>query len=150
MPATLAILSVVFVESIYSAAGVTDAASTPLHKVLSILVLIVVSALNGISTAVSTKLSGFFVVTKFVSILLIVIAALAVIVIQICHPERHNLGGRDWFARNWFANRDTVNSDGSVTKWDKVSSWDLLGHISTAASFLLLILKWSCADSLLS
>lgn len=132
MPATLAILSTVFVESIYSAKGVTDEAGTAVHKILSIVVLVVVSALNGVSTAVSTKLSGFFVGTKFVSIILIVIAALVVIGVQAQNPDRHDFGGHDWFVRPWFGNRDTKNADGSITHWDDMGSWELLGHISAA------------------
>jgi solute carrier family 7 (L-type amino acid transporter), member 9/15 len=132
MPATLAILSTVFVESIYSARGVTDEAGTAVHKILSIVILVVVSALNGVSTAVSTQLSGFFVGTKFVSIVLIVIAALVVIGVQASNPERHDFGGHDWYVRPWFSNRKIRNSDGTVTDWDKISSWELLGHISAA------------------
>jgi amino acid transporter len=40
MPATLAILSIVFVESIFSAAGVTDQAASILHKLLSVLIMV--------------------------------------------------------------------------------------------------------------
>lgn len=132
MPATLAILSVVFVESIYSAKGVTDEAGTMKHKLLSILVLVLTSALNCVSTAVSTKLSGFFVGTKFASIILIVVAGLVVIIVQASHPDWDGFGGHDWFIKPWFGNRKTVNGDGSVIDWDGMGSWELMGHISTA------------------
>ena len=132
MPATLAILSIVFVETIYSAAGVTDEGGSIVHKLLSILVLVIVSLANCVSTAFSTKLSSFFVGTKFTSIALIVVAGLVVIIVQTSNPDRKDFGGRDWFAKPWFGNRKTVNQDGSVTHWDGMGSWELLGHISTA------------------
>uniref|UniRef100_A0A8H7KC00 Amino acid permease/ SLC12A domain-containing protein n=1 Tax=Bionectria ochroleuca TaxID=29856 RepID=A0A8H7KC00_BIOOC len=132
MPATLAILSIVFVESIYSALGTTDQAGTLLHKLLAILVLLVVSLANCISTKTSTRLSGFFLGTKFSSIILIVAAGLAVIVLQVARPERKDIGGRDWYTKPWFGNRQTLNPDGSTTDWDQLNSWELLGHLSAA------------------
>ncbi|KAH8156376.1 hypothetical protein CIB48_g11874 [Xylaria polymorpha] len=132
MPATLAILSIVFVESIYSAAGVTDQAGRIEHKLLSILILVVVSVANSISTKTSTRLNSFFVVTKFATIAAIVVAGIVVVVIQATHPDREDVGGRDWFTKPWFGNRPTVNPDGSTTDWDQISEWELLGHYSTA------------------
>ncbi|KAI1735314.1 amino acid/polyamine transporter I [Xylaria scruposa] len=132
MPATLAILSIVFVESIYSAAGITDQADRIEHKLLSILILVVVSVANSISTKTSTRLNGFFVVTKFTTIAAVVIAGLVVVIIQATHPDREDIGGRDWFTKPWFGSRPTVNPDGSTTDWDAVSEWELLGHYSTA------------------
>ncbi|KAI1181707.1 amino acid/polyamine transporter I [Nemania serpens] len=132
MPATLAILSIVFVESIYSAAGVTDQADRVEHKLLSVLVLVVVSVANSVSTKTSTRLNGFFVVTKFATIAAVVLAGLVVVVVQAAHPDWEDVGGRDWFTRPWFGNRPTVNPDGSETDWDTMSQWELLGHYSTA------------------
>jgi amino acid transporter len=132
MPATLAILSIVFVESIYSVLGVTDEAGRLTHKLLSILVLVLVTLANSISTKASTRLSGFFLATKFASIILIVVAGIAVVVLQTSDPDRTDIGGRDWFTRPWFGTRKTVNQDGSTTDWDKMSSWDMLGHYSAA------------------
>ncbi|KAI1157325.1 amino acid/polyamine transporter I [Nemania serpens] len=132
MPATLAILSIVFVESIYSAAGITDQADRIEHKLLSILILVVISVANSISTKTSTRLNGFFVVTKFATIGAVVVAGLVVVIIQATHPDRDDVGGRDWFTKPWFGNRPTVNPDGSETDWDHLSQWELLGHYSTA------------------
>lgn len=55
MPATLAILSIVFVESIFSAAGVTDRAASVLHKLLSVLIMVVMNLANSISTKASSE-----------------------------------------------------------------------------------------------
>ncbi|KAM0335035.1 hypothetical protein ACHAQA_000069 [Verticillium albo-atrum] len=132
MPATLAILSIVFVESVYSAAGVTDEAGRIEHKLLSILVLVIMSGANTFSTKASTRLNGFFVVTKFLSIIVVVVAGLAVIILQATHPKRRDIGGRDWFDRPWFEYRESVNPDGSKTDWEGISRWELLGHYSAA------------------
>ncbi|KAI0204953.1 amino acid transporter [Astrocystis sublimbata] len=132
MPATLAILSIVFVESIYSAAGITDQADHLSHKLLSILILVLVSVANSFSTKTSTRLNGFFVVTKFATIAAVVIAGVGVVIAQATHPGRDVDGGDDWLRRNWFANRPTNNPDGSTTEWDRIGAWELLGHYSTA------------------
>jgi amino acid transporter len=131
MPATLAILSIVFVESIFSTAGVTDQAGSIEHKLLSVAVLVVVNGVNGISTKASTRLNNVFVITKFASIAALVAAGIAVVVIQAGSPVR-DIGGRDWYTKHWFHFRNTKNIDGSVTHWDKLSEWELLGHLSAA------------------
>ncbi|KAK9426142.1 hypothetical protein SUNI508_12596 [Seiridium unicorne] len=131
MPATLAILSIVFVESIFSAMGVTDQADSVEHKLLSILILIVMNVANSISTKASTRLNNFFVLTKFVSIAGIVIAGIVVVALQVSDPER-DIGGRDWYKKSWFGYRSTVNPDGDKTDWTRLSQWELLGHYSAA------------------
>lgn len=131
MPATLAILSIVFVESIFSAAGVTDQAGSIGHKLLSILVLVAVSLANSISTKVSTRLNGFFVTTKFVAIAGIVIAGLVVMILQLSGANR-DAGPRDWHTRPWFGFRDTVTPDGSLIDWSQLHAWEFVGHYSTA------------------
>ncbi|KAK3989940.1 amino acid permease-domain-containing protein [Cladorrhinum sp. PSN332] len=131
MPATLAILSIVFIESIYSAAGVTGESDNISHKLLSILVLTLISVANCISTKASTRLNNFFVATKFVTIALIVLAGVVVVILQLADPNRE-VGGGDWRRKGWFGYRDSVNPDGSVTHWDGLSQWELFGHFSAA------------------
>ncbi|PLB51988.1 amino acid transporter [Aspergillus steynii IBT 23096] len=131
MPATLAILSIVFVESIFSAAGVTDQAGSIGHKLLSILVLVAVSVANSISTKVSTRLNGFFVTTKFVAIAGIVIAGLVVVILQVSGINR-DAGPRDWHTKPWFGFRDTITPDGSLIDWSQLHGWEILGHYSAA------------------
>lgn len=131
MPATLAILSIVFVESIYTAAGITDQASAPSHKALSVLVLVLITLANSLSTKASTRLNNFFVVSKFVTIAAVAMAGLAVVITHLVNPERE-VGGRDWHERSWFGYRKTVNSDGSETDWEDLGQWEILGHLSAA------------------
>ncbi|KAI1087566.1 amino acid transporter [Rostrohypoxylon terebratum] len=131
MPATLAILSIVFVESIYSSLGVTDQAGRIEHKLFSILLLVVISIANSISTKASTRLNNFFVVTKFVTIAAIVIAGIIVAVLQTTDPEM-DIGGRDWFKKSWFGDRVVTNPDGTKTDWTQLGEWEILGHYSAA------------------
>lgn len=131
MPATVAILAIVFIESIFSAVGVTDQAGSIKHKLLSILVLVIINAANSISTKASTRLNNFFVVTKFVAIFAVVLAGIVVVILQISDRDR-DIGGGDWIKKSWFKPRKTVNRDGSETDWTKMSEWELLGHYSAA------------------
>lgn len=131
MPATLAILSIVFVESIFSAAGVTDQAANVSHKLLSVLIMVVMNLANSVSTKASTRLNNFFVTVKFVSIFGVVLAGVVVLIISLANPDS-DVGGGDWRKKNWFDSRDTVAPDGSTTHWQDVSTWQLLGHFSAA------------------
>ncbi|ERS98680.1 hypothetical protein HMPREF1624_05467 [Sporothrix schenckii ATCC 58251] len=137
MPATLAILSIVFVESLATAttgaSGNGVDGQSLVHKLLSIAVLAAVSLANSISTRVSARLNNFFVGTKFVAIGAVVVAALAVAIVQTTSskPGESLPGGHDWTS-NWFAYRTTLNPDGSLTDWTQLSSWALLGHVSAA------------------
>ena len=130
MPATLAILSIVFVETIFSAIGVTDRADRIEHKLLSVLILLIISAANSISTKASTRLNNLFVTTKFLSILGVVIAGIVVVFIQLSNPNREDIGGRDWYRKSWFRFRETLNPDGSKTDWRKLTLWETFGHYS--------------------
>lgn len=131
MPATLAILSIVFVESIFSAAGITDQAGSIEHKLLSILILVVMSVANSISTKASTRLNKFFVMTKFVTILGVVVAGIVVVILQVSNPNR-DVGGRDWFTKPWFGFRKSVTPDGTEIDWRELGEWEMLGHYSAA------------------
>jgi len=131
MPATLAILSLVFIESIFSAAGVTDQAEKIEHKLLSILVLVFISGANSISTKASTRLNNFFVGTKFLSIFGVVLAGIVVVIIGTTHTDR-DVGGRDWLTKPWFGYRDSIAPDGTKIRWGDLSQWEILGHYSAA------------------
>ncbi|KAK7749636.1 hypothetical protein SLS53_000214 [Cytospora paraplurivora] len=131
MPATLAILGIVFVESIFSAAGVTDQAASVSHKLLSALIMVIMNLANSISTKASTRLNNFFVTTKFISVFGVVLAGLIVLIIQLANHDS-KVGGGDWATKSWFADRDSLTPDGTVTHWPDVSTWELLGHFSAA------------------
>jgi len=134
MPATLAILSIVFVESIYSSLGVNNPAPPITHKLLSVLVLAFITTLNSISTKTSTRLSSFFVAIKFLTILLLIIAGLAVVIIFTVGGGK-DYGGHDWHTKGWFApRRDTTRPDGTPGQfdWTKVTTWESLGFYSAA------------------
>lgn len=126
MPATLAILSIVFIESIFTARGVTDQAGAISHKLLSVVVIIIINAANGISTKASTRLNNFFVGTKFLSILGVVVAGVVVVILTNSSPEKH-VGGGDWNTKPWFRYRSTDDVD-----WAGLSQWEIMGHYSAA------------------
>ncbi|CAN9205314.1 unnamed protein product [Alternaria alternata] len=130
MPATLAILSIVFVESIYSSLGVNEPDPPITHKLLSLLVLVCVTTLNSISTKTSTRLSSFFVAIKLLTISLLIISGLVVVFVFV--GKSKDLGGHDWHQNSWFSPRDTVLPDGSRFDWTKVTTWESLGFYSTA------------------
>lgn len=129
MPATLAILAIVFVESIYSAAGVVGQEANIAHKLLSVAVIVIISLANSISTKASTRLNGFFVYTKFFTIAFIVLSAVAAIIIFLFAEKDDQL---EWHKENWFAPRDSSNPDGSITHWEGLGAWETLGHLSAA------------------
>ncbi|PYI09567.1 amino acid transporter [Aspergillus sclerotiicarbonarius CBS 121057] len=131
MPATLAILSIVFVESLFSAAGVTDQAGSLSHKLLSILVLLAIGVANSISTKVSTRLNGFSVTTKFLAIAGIVIAGLVVVILQVSGINR-DAGPKDWLNYSWFGSRNTWTPDGREIDWSSIGGWESLGYYSAA------------------
>ncbi|KAK5658956.1 hypothetical protein OQA88_1774 [Cercophora sp. LCS_1] len=131
MPATLAILSIVFVESIYSAAGVTGQESNIVHKLLSVGILVLISLANSISTKASTQLNNFFVVTKFVTIAAVVLVAFSAILVHLLGKDGDG-EPLDWWRKPWFGDRDSINPDGSITHWEGLSDWETLGHLSAA------------------
>lgn len=130
MPATLAILSIVFVESIYSSIGINNPEPPITHKLMSVAVLVCVTILNSISTRTSTRLSSFFVAVKLLTIFLLIIAGLVVVGIYVSNGKDH--GGGDWHKKNWFAPRDTALPGGGSFDWTEVSLWESLGFYSTA------------------
>ncbi|RAK89727.1 amino acid transporter [Aspergillus costaricaensis CBS 115574] len=133
VPASLAILSIVFVESIYSATGVTDQPDRMAHKLLSSLVLLIISMANSVSTQFSTRLNTFFLTTKFAAIALTVVAGLGVVLYHLAGWDRDNSGEpQDWLTRAWFGARNTVGLDGREIEWQKLHGWESLGHYSAA------------------
>jgi L-type amino acid transporter 9 len=130
MPATLAILSIVFVESIYSSLGINEPAPPITHKLLSLLVLAFITTLNSISTKTSTRLSGFFVAVKFFTILLLIVAGLVVVFVFIGGGK--DFGGHDWHSQGWFSPRDTLLPGGDRLDWTKVTVWESMGYYSAA------------------
>ncbi len=131
MPATLAILSIVFVESTLSCLGIYGPDSLLWHKLLALLVLVTVTTMNSISTKTSTRLSGFFVAVKLLTVLLLVIAGLVAVGVFVVNKK--DLGGGDWHRRNWFKSRVTVLPGGNAQiDWNNLTTWEILGYISTA------------------
>ncbi|QDS74732.1 hypothetical protein FKW77_000905 [Venturia effusa] len=130
MPATLSILSIVFVESLYSALSPAGTAGGIGYKFLSILVLFSMGLANSIGTKASQRLGNFFLVIKLGSVALLVLAGLAVAII-FAVDRRKDLGGGDWHKRSWFQSRPSFTPDGTID-WAKVGTWEAFGHYATA------------------
>ncbi|KAL4946517.1 hypothetical protein BDV06DRAFT_182284 [Aspergillus oleicola] len=130
IPASLAIMSIVFVESVFSAIGENNRTQGALHKVLSILVLVLFSMANGISTKASTRLNKFFVTAKFTAIVATVVAGLGVVLYHLAnHGEEKS--SQDWWSKSWFGYRNSIGSDGEID-WSNLQGWEMLGHFSAA------------------
>lgn len=130
IPASLAIMSIVFVESVYSAIGENNRTQGALHKFLSILVLIVFTMANGISTKTTNRLNRFFVTSKFTAIVATVVAGIAVVFIHLANKGDEQ--PQDWWTKPWFGYRTSIGPDGSEIDWSKVPAWEMLGHYSAA------------------
>ncbi|KAL2796167.1 amino acid/polyamine transporter I [Aspergillus keveii] len=131
IPASLAIMSIVFVESIYSAIGESSQAQGFIHKLLSVLVLIIFSMANGISTKATTRLNSFFVTSKFTAIVATVVAGIGVIIYYLAAGGADKTS-QDWLNKSWFGYRTSVGPDGSEIDWSKLHGWEMLGHYSAA------------------
>ncbi|BCS27983.1 uncharacterized protein APUU_61031S [Aspergillus puulaauensis] len=131
IPASLAIMSIVFVESVFSAIGENNRTQGALHKFLSILVLTIFSMANGISTKTTNRLNWFFVTSKFTAIVATVVAGLAVVFYHLATPRTDELP-QDWWTKSWFGYRTSIGPDGSKIDWSKLPGWEMLGHYSAA------------------
>jgi amino acid transporter len=131
-PSTLSLLSIVFIETVYSAANPASegTASGWGYKGLSILVLGINVLLNCINTKTSARLGNFFAAIKLLSVALPVLAGLIVALIYaVDHSKDYT--GKDWHDRGWFSARPSV-TPGGTTDWNKVSAWDAFGFYSAA------------------
>ncbi|TID14665.1 amino acid transporter [Venturia nashicola] len=130
MPATLSILSIVFVESLHSAFSPGGTADGVGYKFLSILVLVIMGLANSIGTKASQKLGSFFLVVKLGSVVLLVLAGLVVAII-FAVDRKKDYGGGDWHKRSWFQPRPSVTPEGTID-WTQVGTWEAFGHYATA------------------
>lgn len=124
-------MSIVFVESVFSAIGENNRTQGALHKFLSILVLTIFSMANGISTKTTNRLNRFFVTSKFTAIVATVVAGLAVVFYHLATPRTDELP-QDWWTKSWFGYRTSIGPDGSKIDWSKLPGWEMLGHYSAA------------------
>ncbi|KAL4924969.1 amino acid/polyamine transporter I [Aspergillus undulatus] len=133
IPASLAIMSIVFVESVYSAIGENNRTQGALHKLLSVLVLIAFSMANGISTKATNRLNRFFVTAKFTAIVATVVAGIGVVLHHLAsNGTDTEKTSQDWWSKSWFGYRTSIGPDGEEIDWSKLHGWEMLGHYSAA------------------
>ncbi|KAF8535140.1 amino acid/polyamine transporter I [Trichophaea hybrida] len=134
-PASMAILSILLMESIESAIADPTASKSPpaglSQGLFAVLALIFVVLLNSISSKMSTRLGEGFVVMKLATVILIVVGGVAVVLRHVISPEKAQWGGREWYERNWFQPRKSMSGEQPVD-WPRLSMWESLGHYSAA------------------
>lgn len=134
MPATLSILGIVFVETVYEAVfpGSEGATGSWQQKGFSVLVIAIIILVSSLGTKTSTTLNNIAALIKLLAIFLVVLAGVVVAIIYLASHGRRDPGGKDWHEKPWFNPRPSVNPDGTLTDWRKVSAWETFGHICTA------------------
>ena len=128
-PSSVAILCIIFAEywttNIFSA---TDK-SVWVDKILALVTLGSMLLVNCISSASSTNLTTVLLFTKLSAMLLLIVLAFLVITTNLNGDGKGS--SDDWKSKSWFASR-TVEDGGAVFDWGVTSSWQLLGHYTTA------------------
>lgn len=134
MPATLSILGIVFVETVYEAAfpGSEGATGSWEQKGFSVLIVAIMLLISALGTKTSTMLNTIAAIIKLLAIFLVILAGVVVAIIYVASHGHHDPGGGDWHEKGWFDKRLSVNPDGSTIDWTKVGSWETFGHICTA------------------
>ena len=133
-PSSVAIISIIFAE--YWTSILNPSGSKPIWmvKLLALITIGSVLLINCISAKSSTGLTNVLVFSKLSTVSLILFLAVPVLI-----RTGKNEPVEDWKSRNWFASRGK-DVDGSSVDWISLSSWDLLGHLTTALYAAL----WSC------
>lgn len=127
-PTGMAILSIVFAEYWTTTIFPTKASSPWVTKPLAVAIVVLILMINCISATISTRFTNVLLVSKLTTVALVLIMALLAAAFNVSSEEGPN---RDWSSRNWFMTRQ--NDDGAGTiDWTNISTWDLLGHLTSA------------------
>lgn len=127
-PTGLAILSIVFAEYWTTTIFPTRASSKWVTKPLAIATVLLILTINCISAKVSTRFTNVLLVSKLMTVALVLMMALLAAAFNVSSEEGPN---RDWSSRNWFTTRRKDDGPG-VIDWTNTSTWDLLGHLTSA------------------
>lgn len=127
-PTSMAILSIVFAEYWTTMIFSSKASSEWVAKPIAVAVVLSVLVINCISASVSTRFTNALLVSKLSTVALVLIMALLVAAFNVSSDEGPN---RDWSSRNWFTTRQK-DVGGSTIDWTNISTWDLLGHLTSA------------------
>ena len=127
-PTGMAILSIVFAEYWTTTVFPTQASSQWVTKSLAVAIIVLILMINCISATVSTRFTNVLLVSKLMTVALVLIMALLAAAFNVSSEEGPN---RDWSSRNWFMTRQN-DGGASTIDWTNISTWDLLGHLTSA------------------
>ena len=127
-PAGTAVLSIVFAEYWTTMIFPSQGSSEWATKALAIATVLAVLVINSISASASTRFTNLLLVSKLSTVGLVFIMAVLVAAFNISDNDEPN---RDWISKNWFSPRLKDSSAGAID-WAAMSTWNLLGHLTSA------------------
>ena len=127
-PTSMAILSIVFAEYWMTTILPPKTSSGWVTKLLAVATVLCILVVNCISARVSTRLTNVLLVSKLSTVALVLMMALLAAAFNVSTEEGPN---RDWSSRNWFMTHQEDSGAGTVD-WTNISTWDLLGQLSSA------------------
>lgn len=130
-PASIAIVSMIFADYWTSilVPSTTGEQSFWLVKLLAIITVGFVLLVNCVGAKSSSGLTSTLLYSKLSTVALILVIALSVVVVSYGNDGSET--PLDWKSRDWFAPRQK-GQDGSSVDWTTLSTWGLLGRLTTA------------------
>ncbi len=137
-PSSIAIISMIFADY-WTSILVPPSTAKPLWlvKLLALLTVGCVLLINCTGAKSSTGLTNTLLYSKLSTVAFIILLAVPVVLFSSGGDD--NEPAQDWKSRDWFARR-RQDEDGSSVDWTSISTWDLLGHLTTALYAAL----WAC------
>ncbi|MCJ1269327.1 hypothetical protein MMC22_009219 [Lobaria immixta] len=136
-PSSMAVISIVFADYWISILSPSSSKPVVLVKLLALITVGCVLLINCLSVRSSTGLTNTLLYSKLSTVALIIVLAIPVLLFSSSGDA--NEPNQDWKSKNWFGKR-RKDEDGSSVEWSTVSTWDLLGHLTTALYAAL----WAC------
>lgn len=127
-PTGMAILSIVFAEYWTTAIFPTKASSQWVTKPLAVATVLLILMINCISATISTRFTNVLLFSKLTTVALVLLMALLAAAFNVSSGEGPS---RDWSSRNWFETRQNDGGAGTID-WTNTSTWDLIGHLTSA------------------
>lgn len=135
-PTSMAVSSIVFAEYWTTTIFPTSQRSDWVTKLLAMATVLCVLIMNCISASISTRFTNVLMVSKLSTVALILILALLVVTFKL---NKDNEPNRDWNSRSWFTPR-LKDMGGNTIDWMDISTWNLLGYLTTGVYSAL----WAC------
>lgn len=123
-PGSAAIIAIIFGEYVVSAITGTDASdiSPWINKGVALLGLILVTALNSISTKLGARSADFFMFLKFIALLAITVAGIVVATTGLAYHQESL--SQSWKSTPWFEGTSTSTSQWAVALYAGLWAYD--------------------------